>query len=137
MPPDAFSEFINGFTFILLVILGAIVAFYFINEWRQVGWNLKILRTDGTGSITIAIFAIVCGNAGDRLVYWMVRHAENHGENLDWFSPWSVVATSIFTALLAIGAACAIRVMGPERCGNWLWQVAIVGAFTIAAYMTL
>lgn len=134
MPPDSFSELINWFLFFLLTALDIIVMIYFLREWSASSW--RALHRTNAGAITIAIFALVLGVGGDRMVYAVVRHVANHGDGIGWFSPYAVGITLVSTTIAAMGAACAIRVMGPDRFGHWLWSIIVLASLGAAVWLS-
>lgn len=140
--PGSLVEAGNGVSFVLFGFMTASAALYFLDRVQIVTdvadegsrWELlKRVYIQAKASWAAAlVFLGMFIRTGD---VWWVRHVQNHGGSLGWFSEWATPIL-VFSGLLVIwGAICWMRSVLPLKFGPWAWLFVATSAVAFGIWM--
>lgn len=111
------------------------LAFWVIVVFSLIMWQERRSSDRAVFAALIASCVTMFGEATRNLWYWLWGHFGQRDPN--WLTGNRILLLYLFTACLALGLLCSIRVFTQHRFGQWGWVLTLVISFVVATTMVM
>lgn len=134
--PDQVLEFINAFLLVVCFGMVMFISLYLLRRLSSNKYHIGSFIRSSEIKLAVALAIFAFGDTVIRGPVWYMRHLIVHGAPPDQPSTsFFVFIMTIGTVMCCWGGVCAMRLMVPQRWGEWPWMLVTTVAFLFSYEM--